>query len=240
MEIQEIASRFAEGLVAVDISTQHISANQRNGEIYLPGVKTLRENKFVEELTQWWKQTYPMDFNPIGAIATEVPYPNISRAKCDLIFSTDGSILSNPEWSIEVKHIALVGNNGKNNDYGVAKILSPYLKDRSLIHDIYRIKNHGFSKRKAVVGYCFNYDATTCDEAERRHPNNLEFVDNLRKVCRLNNPDSSAYSVKPLLEFADEIFQSKGLVNPVQILDFQNAWRHPCGGNGSIFAWEIV
>jgi hypothetical protein len=148
--------------------------------------------------------------------------------------------LSNPEWSIEVKHVALVGNNGKNNDFGVAKILSPYLKDRSLIHDIYRIKNHGFSKRKAVIGYCFNYTPSSCNEAEKRHPDSTEFINNLKEVCRLNDPVNGLYTVKPLVEFADEIFQSKGLVKPVQILDFEGAWRHPCGGLGSIFAWEII
>jgi len=240
MELEQIASRFVEGLPAVDASTQFVSANRRNGEIYLPGVKTLSERKFVEEFTGWWKLAYPADFNPGGALATEVPYPDISRAKCDLVLSTDGSALSNPEWSIEVKHVALVGNNGKNNDYGVAKILSPYLKDRSLIHDIYRIKNHGFSKRKAVIGYCFNYTPSSCNEAEKRHPDSTEFINNLKEVCRLNDPVDGLYTVKPLVEFADEIFQSKGLVRPVQILDFEGAWRHPCGGLGSIFAWEII
>ena len=240
MELQQIVSRFVEGLPAVDASTQHISANRRNGEVYLPGVKTLSERKFLEEFTQWWKLANPTDFNPSGALATEVRYPDISRAKCDLVLSTDGSALSNPEWSIEVKHVALVGNNGKNNDYGVAKILSPYLKDRSLIHDIYRIKNHGFSKRKAVIGYCFNYNIESCDTAERNHPNKKEIVDNLREVCRLNDPTNGVYSVLPLVEFADEIFQSKGLVKSLQIADFQGAWRHPCGGNGNIFAWEII
>jgi len=240
VELNEISSRFREGLTVVDTTTQHVSANRRNGEVYLPGVKTLRESKFMEELAKWWTQTYPEDFVPTGGIALEVPYPDISRAKCDLVLSTDDSLPLKPEWSIEVKHISLVGNNGKNNDFGVAKILSPYLKDRSLIHDIYRMKNSGFSKRKAVIGYCFNYDAQTCDEAERRHPDSGEYVHNLREVCKLNDPINGVYTVKPLIAFADEIFQSQGLVKPVQILDFQGAWRHPCGGNGSIFAWELL
>jgi hypothetical protein len=33
MEISEIAARFAEGLIAVDSQTQHVSANPRTGEI---------------------------------------------------------------------------------------------------------------------------------------------------------------------------------------------------------------
>jgi len=67
----------------------------------------LREPVFVEELINWWRKEYEKDFNPKGASDIEVPYPDVARAKCDLIFSTDGSSLENPEWAIEVKHIAL-------------------------------------------------------------------------------------------------------------------------------------
>ena len=55
MNLEQVLERFAEGLVAVDSSTTHSSANQRTGEIYLPGVKTLREPVFVEELVNWWR-----------------------------------------------------------------------------------------------------------------------------------------------------------------------------------------
>jgi hypothetical protein len=106
LKLEQVLERFAEGLVAVDSSTTHSSANQRTGEIYLPGVKTLREPVFVEELINWWRSKYENDFNPKSASAVEVPYPDVARAKCDLVFSTDGSSLDNPEWAIEVKHIA--------------------------------------------------------------------------------------------------------------------------------------
>ena len=169
MKLENVLERFAEGLVAVDYSTNHSSTNQRTGEVYLPGVKTLREPVFVEELITWWRDKYENDFNPKGASAIEVPYPDVARAKCDLVFSTDGSSMDNPEWAIEVKHIALVGNNGKNNDYGVPKILSPYLKDRSLIHDIKRMQEHRVGQKQAVIGYCFEYNFDTCDEALIHH-----------------------------------------------------------------------
>ena len=58
MKLEQVLERFAEGLVAVDSSTTHSSANQRTGEIYLPGVKTLREPVFVEELINWWLLCY--------------------------------------------------------------------------------------------------------------------------------------------------------------------------------------
>ena len=239
MDLGLILNRFAEGIKEVDKTTTHISANRRTGVVYLPGMKTLTERKFVEELVNWWKVAYPSDFNPKNAIQAEVPYPNIPRAKCDLVLSSDGSLLSSPDWAIEVKHIALVGNNGKNNDFGVAKILSPYLKDRSLIHDIERMKNSGMGRRKAVIAYSFEYDKQTCAESLTRHPQHRDIVDNIAEVCRLNDPVNGEYPLLPMAEFADEIFQSKKLVHQLQVQDFSGVWRHPAGGNGKVFGWEL-
>jgi hypothetical protein len=240
VELNQILDRFVEGISAVDSNTKHTSANRRTGEMYLPGVKTMNEPKFVEEFLEWWRKEHADDFSPRGASDREVKYPGIPRAKCDLIFSSEGSPLSTPEWSIEVKHVALVGNNGKNNDFGVAKILSPYLKDRSLIHDIERLRDHGIGKRKAVVGYSFEYSYESCYEAALKHPSHLDVVENIREVCRMNDPENGAYPLMPMIEFANEIFQHKGLVKDLKVKDFKNAWRHPAGGNGKFFAWELV
>lgn len=239
MELRQIMDRFSQGLVAVDSKTTHVSHNQRTGQTYLPGVKTMNEPKFVEELVEWWKLNYPNDFSPPLAIEREVPYLDIPRATCDLILSTDGSDLSDPEWAIEIKHIALVGNNGKNNDFGIAKILSPYLKDRSLIHDIERLNNFGRGKKKAVIGYSFNYSFSTCEEAMSKHLDQIDYINNVKEVCRKNDPETGTYSVIPLIEFADGIFTKKQLVKPVELVNFDGAWRHPCGGNGTIFGWEL-
>ena len=85
-----------EGISAVDANTQHASANRRTGEMYLPGVKTMNEPKFVEEFLEWWRKEHADDFSPRGASDREVKYPGIPRAKCDLIFSSEGSPLSTP------------------------------------------------------------------------------------------------------------------------------------------------
>ncbi|HUW87062.1 MAG TPA: hypothetical protein VMW30_01595 [Candidatus Paceibacterota bacterium] len=240
MELDKILERFAEGLVKVDQHTQHESSNQRTGEVYLPGVKTMREPKFVEELLNWWRGDHSSDFNPSNASQREVPYPNIPRASCDLVLSTDGSPLETPEWAIEIKHIALVGNNGKNNDYGVQKILSPYLKDRSLIHDIKRMRSAPMGRRQAVVGYCFEYNFDTCIEALLLHPTHSEYVLNVREVCRKNDPSKGELGITPMIEFANQIFTSRNLVKEVITKDFEGAWRHPCGGKGKIFGWEVL
>ena len=155
------------------------------------------------------------------------------------MLSTNGTPLHSPEWAIEVKHIALVGNNGKRNDFGVTKILSPYLKDRSLIHDIYRMQKHGVAQRKAVIGYCFSYDNESCQEAKRRHPESIEFIQNIEEVLRGNDPEGRKYSAMPMVEFANDIFSERNLVFNLEVREFSNAWRHPCGGKGIVFGWEL-
>ena len=59
-------------------------------------------------------------------------------------------------------------------------------------------------------------------------------------VCKINGESNGELSVMPMAEFANEIFVSKNLVKPMVIREFKNAWRHPCGGSGHIFGWEII
>ena len=242
MNLEQIVERVAEGLVEVDKLTTTERASRRTGEIYLPGVKTLTEVQFVSEFATWWFDTYPNDFNSISkqALALEVPYRDLRRANCDLVFCTDGSPLHDPEWAIEFKHISLAGNNGKTNDYGVPKMLSPYLKDRSLMHDILRLKASSPAHKKAVVGYAFDYSFETCDEALLIHPNHSDVIANLRAVCRSVDPDSGNYSVSELVDFANQIYKSEGLVGEVVTKVFEGAWKHPVGGKGLIFAWQVL
>ena len=72
----------------------------------------------------------------------------------------------NFEWAIEIKYLRLVGNNGNNNDYVLQKSISPFLKDRSLVHDIEKLKNANFSKREIVIFYGFDYNEKSVENAE--------------------------------------------------------------------------
>jgi len=251
VDLSKIVSRVSEGLVAVDNTTSAIRFNRRNGEIYDPGVKTLTEQDFVEELANWWAVAYPSDFVSLGKPCPcsasggsnpelEHKYTSTTRAKCDFRFSSDGSGMDMPEWAIEFKHIALVGNNGKNNDYGVAKMLSPYLKDRSLMHDIERMRHDPQGKKQAVIGYCFEYSFESLDMAEKIHPGKLDVIDNIRSVCQSVDRKRGVYSPLDLVDFADEIYTKRGLVSPGISAAFSNAWKHPAGGDGYIFAWQII
>lgn len=240
MELQLILDRFGEGLEAVDQSTSVVGTNQRTGAEYLPGVPSLTERQLCDELVQWWRSAYPFDFEPAGLCHREVPYPNVPRARCDIVFSSPGHVGSRPEWAIEVKRIQFVGDNGKNNDFNVQKMLSPYLKDRSLIHDIHRMRSHPIAKRHAVIGYAFSYSLETCREARRLHPEETDRVKAIEKVCRTNDPEKGIIDSQDLLNFADFQFKGLGVVLESFRKPFAGLWRHPCGGHGFTFAWEVA
>jgi hypothetical protein len=145
-----------------------------------------------------------------------------------------------PEWAIELKKPALIGDNGKNNDYNVPKVLSPYLKDRSLIHDIGRLKKEDIARKKAVVGFMFRYNLSTCIEAFSHHPLHVNRIKEIEKVCITNDPVNGILDPREIVEAADVYFRHKGIVGKLIIKDFKGLWRHPCGGDGIIFAWEVI
>ena len=239
MELDQIVSRFIEGLVFIDSNYDGINVNRRTHDSYLPGLPPMFEVQVSEEILKWWVENYPTDFNPREAHQNEYPYPDVPRANCDIVMSSDGNPLANPELAIEVKRIQLVGDNGKNNDHGIQKVLSPYLKDRSLIHDIIRMKKSSISRRKVVLGFGFEYDFLSCQEAFHHHPNEETRIKNIRGVCHSNDPINGQLYLTPLITIVNRHLSAEGLISDHCVKRFQNAWRHPCGGNGRVFAWEV-
>jgi hypothetical protein len=45
--------------------------------------------------------------------------------------------------------------------------------------------------------------------------------------------------VAPLLGIADFIIEKLALTKPLVTREFKDAWHHPLGGNGTVFAWEL-
>jgi hypothetical protein len=234
MELQHVLSRYAEGLSALDEHMDSGRANPRTGEIYLPGVKSQLEATMVDALDEWWANHYPNELFGLAKSRVGIPYPNLARTKCDHVINTDRG--EEPEWAIEVKNIALVGNNGKRNDFAVSKILSPFLKDRSLLHDVVRLRTYSLARRHAVIGYSFGYSFETCEKALGLHPNRVSEIENIREVCRTNGGE---LSIEPLLEFADGIMRVRGLITGAMAVEKFEGWRHPCGGRGLVFGWEV-
>ena len=124
MELSQIVHRYAEGLSAIDREVTLERSNQRTREVYLPGLKTMLERDAVDQLNNWWARAHPDDFVSPSAHSTQIPFLGQGRNSCDHVITTEGPE-SPPEWAIEVKYLQLVGDNGKRNDYAVAKALSP-------------------------------------------------------------------------------------------------------------------
>jgi hypothetical protein len=239
MELDAIVNRFIEGITYIDRNDGQLRRNQRTKAPYLPGIPLIPEADLTHLFARWWRERYPNDFNPDGYLETEVAYPDTPRNSCDLVFSTDGDS-SVPEWAIELKKPVLIGDNGKNNDYSVSKMLSPFLKDRSLLHDIERLGREPIARRKAVLGFMFTYSFQTCEMATQMHPGEGARVNEIRKVCRLNDTVNGDLNPADLVNAADVLLQRKGLVKPLITVPFAGLWRHPCGGDGIAFAWEVT
>ena len=224
-----------------DINTQIINSNRRDRSIiYLRGLKTLFEPQITQELVNWWRMSYPNDFNNTHQLTNEHAYPDIDNASCDLVFSSREYDENQYEWAIELKYIQLVGDNGKNNDHTIQKVLSPYLKDRSLIHDVNRLSQSSISEKKAVIGFGFEYDNLKIDNLRKNHPNENERHNNLQRVLNSNDPHNGIYNLEPLINLVESNLLGEGLIQQnAEVRNF-NAFSHPCGGQGKVFGWKII
>lgn len=201
------------------------------------------EEVVIPLLDEAWEHLHP-DERTVHI--TEVPYPTKevpASTKVDHIISSEdfvageGGQVDEDEWGIEVKRLQFVGDNGKNGDHEVSKMLSPYLKDRGMLHDALRLLKYGFTRRIAVIGYGFDYDSSTVAYAATLHTSSqaTTTVRNIDNLIRGNGP---LYN-RPLIEFADSILRLRGwTIGPRAEADFE-AWKHPAGGKGVVFGWEI-
>ena len=241
MNLDRIVARLAEGMSYVDTHDDIIRVNYRTKQPYLPGLPSMGEVEVVDKVADWWKSAYPGDFNPPGAVASRHSFnPDNPKEACDLVFTTEAPTTREWEWAIEVKRFQFVGDNGGKNDHHVQKMLSPYLKDRSLIHDIHRLNHWQVGQRQAVIGYMFAYDFKSCEEAEQRHPDETMRIKNVRVACRSNDAVSGRMHPLPLIEVANNVFHDERLVYDVVVKERRGLWRHPCGGTVVVFGWELV
>ncbi len=158
----ENLSLFVSDIAAAikEVDSRHPQAsNARTGALIQPGIgphpETQTVKLVVEELQRLFSERYE------GKLTLNVPYPEVSRQKCDLCIGSE----PNWEWAIEVKMLRRMGNNGKPNDNILMHILSPYPQDRSALTDCSKLIESGFSGRKAVVIYGYDYPEFSMDPA---------------------------------------------------------------------------
>jgi hypothetical protein len=244
MNLDLLVARLSEAVPHIDRTTTVTRASQRTGRTYLQGAKSLNEPQFVREAATWWANNYADELPYFCAEHLEYAYPEAARATCDLMICKPDGAAADFDWALEIKHIALVGDNGKNNDYGLQKLLSPYLKDRSLVHDAHRLRRTNIAPRRAVVMYGFDYDADAIERARTTCAGlglDDEIAANLSRVLKSVDPVTLTYRLDDLIAIADASLMRLGLINAPAITSrFNNANRHPCGGEGIVAGWEVL
>ena len=263
MELNEVVERIASLIPEVDSTTEIQNRNRRTKRPYVKGVATLFEPQFTKELVRCWSSECDGE---LSFIDDEYPYPD-SRDTCDLVITDAKEELAfgRFEWAIEIKYLRLVGNNGNNNDYVMQKAISPFLKDRSLVHDIEKLKHAAFSTRKAVIFYGFDYDANSVEHAEGmcekivesignsefyvENPEQLErFLDddlnptprNLGRVISSVSKHGNSYSLDSVTGVIDAFLRINGIsTGDPTVAHFSGLERHPCGQFGRVVGWEI-
>jgi hypothetical protein len=217
VDLQTIVDRIAEGLTVIDAQDEGGRFNRRTGEPYLKGLKTMSEHEVTTALVKWWPNAHPEDFGGRLEAVSEVPYPNSPRDRCDIF----------------------IRDNGKNNDYGVTKMLSPYLKDRSLRHDMIRLRDSGFECRSASVVYSFSYTPNSIKEASSRYPMHADRIREMDRVRASAQDEKGEYSIAPMVSLATHMLKTEGLVGETAEAGFSGAWAHPCGGQGIVAGWRV-
>jgi len=238
--IATIVDRFAAAMPVID---QSAPAPRTRGR--LPSAFNMSEPQCVQSFAHWWSAEHPGEVPGFRQEHLERPYPTDRRRRCDLVVERAGGAPGSEfEWALEVKKIAIVGDNGKNNDFGLQKLLSPYLKDRSLLHDAIRVSASGLARNYAILVLAFDFGGDAVERAFdlcRRIGLDMERAENLAAVVRTVDPAGREYRLDPAIQIADYVLRVRGLVaEPFKMARFAGLERHPCGTEGLVCGWQLL
>jgi hypothetical protein len=195
----------------------------------------MEEHIFRDELIEQLKRRRPDCY---ARLERELPYGETS-GECDLCLAHE--IDAEFEWAIELKKVAFVGDNGKNNDFGPSKVVSPYKIHRSSVLDAERLRESRPAKRGAVLMYGFDFDAEVVAMGRAISVElgiALDRVDALTGVLKRNGGD---YLVEPtFIMFEQMPAQTRFRLGPRAHAPFGPLKRHPIYLKGHIAAWEIL
>lgn len=152
MELNKFVQVLARGIERAD-AERPVAVSKRSGAAYQAGLGPHAESEAI---------TLALAATPVDALPElqrEVPYPAVARSRCDIVLS--GLV----PWAIEIKMLRLMGDNGKPNDNMLMHILSPYPAHRSALTDCTKLLDSGFSHRKAIVIFGYDYNGWPMDPA---------------------------------------------------------------------------
>ena len=253
MELDVIGKRIAEFLPVVDSSTMTQRASRTGSGAYIPCVGTIWEDDFTREVVQEWSKERTAELPGFSKDWLEIRYPN-HRGNCDLCLNGMGytSGFGEPpfEWAIEMKYVRFIGDNGKNNDYGVTKVASPYRKDRSSVLDAERLLGFDLARRKAIVMYGFEFDSDSYDSAvdwcesyssQADMKKNLKRARDMKGVLDKEDPVTHRMELSSLIPLFEAAAKTRGVkLGPVKENTFDGLNRHPLYRKGRVMAWEIL
>ena len=238
-DVRDLVAEVALSIPIVDQNTTEVTyPRDKSKPPYLQGMATMPEYVAVPEIVQ------DIAARNVGAVVVQgcevrfqqLPHGAKKYPRCDAVLTVAKP--STEDWAIEFKRIQFLGDNGKNNDYGFQKLFSPYLKDRSLLHDCSSLAQSGLGDRRFVVGWSFRHSLPLLNEALSRHPQHADRVQSARKVCALET--NSRLDPEVGVEMVNAFLHQQGLVQDFASAPFTGAWRHPIGGDGLVFGWELT
>jgi hypothetical protein len=253
MDLEDIVKNMADSLVVVDETTETQRASRSGSGDYIPCVGTIWEDDFTREAVINWAFRKPNNFQNFTEKWFEVSYP-VGKGKCDLVLSGAGFKpefgLSAHEWAIENKYVRFIGDNGKNNDYGVTKVVSPYRKDRSSVLDAERLLQFHTAEKKAILMYGFEFNCDShrlaqewCDlhESEGDQAKNHERVKNMKSILDKADPNTNEMSMKDLIPLFEAAVKTKGIkLGPCIQEEFIGLKRHPLYHRGRVLGWQVL
>lgn len=148
-QLSTIVCDFAKGFMLAD-SKKPQAVNHRTKDTFKPGIGPHSEADTTELVLKELEVVYSNRY--LGRYALGVPYPENKRLKCDLCIGHEYRW----DWSIEVKMIRFLGDNGKLNDNILMHVLSPYPSHRSALTDCQKLLDSKIGGKKAIL--IFGYD----------------------------------------------------------------------------------
>ncbi|MBL9088910.1 MAG: hypothetical protein JNM10_17355 [Planctomycetia bacterium] len=232
MELQDLVSTVATVIAAVDVRPP-----RPQKPAYIPSVGTITEDQLRDAVRAHINDQKP----PTWWAQPEVPYQDTAGARCDLVI-TPISGEAHRSWAIEFKKIAFVGDNGKNNDFGPSKVLSPYPIHRSSILDARRLETERPAARGAVIMYGFDFDADVVASAYATCER-LGIEDTrARELQRTLDRNGGDYYVDATFRVFDVVARELGcrLSQQRANASFGPLSAHPIYRRGAVAAWEVL
>jgi len=244
MTKQKVLERIKEGTETIDRECEFkkkVKNKETNKDEYFSGIKALPEDIYCKELVNWWKKKYPRDFDDTNKIGIQCKYLEDELIKCDIVFSSKGykGEYKN-EWAIEFKKTLIIGHNGKDYEQTPKRIFDWKVKHSSLYNDSKRLDNSLIAENKLIVAYGFKYDKDKLAHMRTLHPDpeHKTRLDEIEEI--LDIPDNKGcYNIEEGIINLQFILKGRGLINEdFELIDFW-APRHPCGGYGEMYVFQI-